>query len=106
DPFEIYLKKSLEGIRGDHRVFYLDSGEQALVAAGLLANRFKQNVDADERDVPSNQYQDLDSYFEVGVFGGARRSNLGRHDAGDIVHADMSPVITSGDRMPLEDVTN
>ncbi len=106
DPFEVHLKKSLEGIRGDHRVFYLDSGEQALVAAGLLANRFKQNVDANVRDVPSNQYQDLDSYFEVGVFGGARRSNLDQNAAGDIVHADMSPVITSGDRMSYEGVTN
>lgn len=106
DPFEKYLKKSLEGIRGDHRVFYLDSGEQALVAAGLLANRFSQNVNANERDVQSSQYQDLDSYFEVGVFGGARRSNLDQNASGDIVHADMSPVITSGDRLSQEDVTN
>jgi hypothetical protein len=104
DAFEKYLTKTLSGVHGDHRVFYLDSGEQALVMAGILANRFQQQATAQSPDVGLSDYQNLDSYFEVGIFGGARRSNLREQTGGSVVHADMSPVITSGNRKSQQEI--
>ena len=120
DHFEKHLRAELGAIRGDHRVFYLDSGEQALVAAGLLANRYRVGVEAAELaahggadenasklagenaavadNVAPSGYQDLNSYFEIGVFGGAGRSNLTQDPNGQIIHADLSPVVTTGNR--------
>jgi hypothetical protein len=51
--------------------------------------------------VASSKYISKNPYFEIGVYGGDRRSNLVKdttvdESEGTIVHADLSPVITSG----------
>lgn len=99
DSFESMLAKKLNP--ADYRVFYLDSGEQALITAGILANRFQKGKDESDKVVAKSQYISHNPYFEVGVFGGDRRSNLERDDiGGTIVHADLSPVVTSGITAP------
>jgi hypothetical protein len=85
----------------DYRIFYMDSGEQALITAGILANRFLQGADETTNNVAKSTYVSRNPYFEVGVFGGDRRSNLDKVDVdGEIVHSDLSPVITSGRTTP------
>ena len=82
-------------------MYYLDSGEQALITAGMLANRFQKGKDETDTSVAKSNYISHNPYFEIGVFGGDKRSNLERDDSnGKIVHADLSPVITSGRTTP------
>jgi hypothetical protein len=85
----------------DYRIFYMDSGEQALITAGILANRFQKNADETTDKVAKSTYINRNPYFEVGVYKGDRRSNLENDNAnGTIVHSDLSPVITSGRTTP------
>lgn len=97
----------------DYRIFYLDSGEQALISAGILANRFDKGADessknfnelfpADPTRVAKSKYARLNPYFEISAFGGDSRSNLEHVTNGSesVVHADLSPVITSGITAP------
>ncbi len=102
DDTDAYEKKVVSKLgAADYRIFYLDSGEQALIVAGLLANRFSQGKDHQETNVPKSPYISRNPYFEVGVFNGDTRSNLEQVDSGaKIVHGDLSPVITSGIRAP------
>ncbi|SEQ89838.1 hypothetical protein SAMN05421690_100354 [Nitrosomonas sp. Nm51] len=101
DTDDLYEKKVISKLNAaDYRVFYLDSGEQALVAAGILANRFQQGKDESDTKVEKSEYISKNPYFEIGVFGGDRRSNLEKSDTGKIVHADLSPVITEGRTTP------
>ncbi|KAA2239054.1 hypothetical protein F0L74_22855 [Chitinophaga agrisoli] len=93
---DVYEKKVVSKLGAtDYRMFYLDSGEQALIVAGLLANRFTQGKDHAETNVPASPYISRNPYFEIGVFNGDSRSNLRQVDSGaKIVHGDLSPVIT------------
>ena len=102
DTGNVYEQKVLSKLGAtDHRIFYLDSGEQALIVAGMLANRFQQGKDETDKNVPKSLYVNRNPYFEIGVFGGDRRSNLENDDVnGKIVHADLSPVITEGITRP------
>lgn len=104
DTNDVYEKKVISKLSAtDYRVFYLDSGEQALVIAGMLANRFQQGKDESNSRVSRSQYISKNPYFEIGVFGGDRRSNLEKDESGNsgkIVHADLSPVITEGRTRP------
>lgn len=85
----------------DYRIFYMDSGEQALITAGILANRFQKNADETTSRVPKSTYINRNPYFEIGVYKGDKRSNLENDDVnGTIVHSDLSPVITSGRTTP------
>ena len=76
-----------------------------MIVAGMLANRFQQGADENTTRVLSSKYINKNPYFEVGVYGGDRRSNLEKNDTGKIVHADLSPVITEGrtDPKPLSE---
>lgn len=95
DPFEKMMRSKLNPT--DYRVFYLDSGEQALITAGILANRFQKGKDESDVGVAKSKYISRNPYFEIGLFKGDKRSNLEHDDlAGTIVHADLSPVITDG----------
>lgn len=98
DTYEKRLASKFSGL--DYRVFYLDSGEQALVTAGILANRFDKGKDASDTRVAKSDYINRNPYFEISVFGGDKRSNLQSSGTGNIVHADLSPVITSGRTTP------
>ncbi|GJL75634.1 hypothetical protein [Nitrosomonas sp.] len=101
DTSDVYEQKVISKLSAtDYRVFYLDSGEQALVAAGILANRFQKDKDESDTKVSTSEYISKNPYFEIGVFGGDRRSNLEKSDTGKIVHADLSPVITEGRTTP------
>ena len=99
DAYEKRIASKFSGL--DYRVYYLDSGEQALITAGMLANRFQKGKDETDTRVAKSNYISHNPYFEIGVFGGDKRSNLERDDSnGKIVHADLSPVITSGRTTP------
>lgn len=99
DDYEKKVVAKLNAV--DYRLFYLDSGEQSLITAGILANRFKQGKDEADTNVPTSKYVSINPYFEIGLYGGAGRSNLERDDnTGKIVHADLSPVITEGRTTP------
>ncbi|MCW5618353.1 MAG: hypothetical protein KIS65_03960, partial [Nitrosomonas sp.] len=50
--------------------------------------------------VRKSKYISRNPYFEIGVFGGDKRSNLEKDTSGKIVHADLSPVITAGITAP------
>ncbi len=104
DTGDAYEQKIISKLSAtDHRVFYLDSGEQALVVAGILANRFQEGKDEASSGVNKSKYISRNPYFEIGVFKGDERSNLEKDEtgtAGKIVHADMSPVITEGITVP------
>lgn len=100
DVYEKHLASKFSGL--DYRVYYLDSGEQALVTAGILANRFEKGKDetSTNRTTEKSKYVSHNPYFEIGVFGGAGRSNLEEDPSGKIVHVDLSPVITSSRTTP------
>lgn len=101
DSNDVYEKRVASKFSGlDYRVYYLDSGEQALVTAGILANRFEKRKDETDNRVPKSNYISHNPYFEIGVFKGDSRSNLKNDPSGKIVHADLSPVITSGRTTP------
>lgn len=104
DTEDVYEKKIISKLSAtDYRVFYLDSGEQALVVAGILANRFQKGKDENDRIVSKSKYISKNPYFEIGVYGGDKRSNLEKDETGNsgkIVHADLSPVITEGRTTP------
>ncbi|WP_323816493.1 DUF4157 domain-containing protein [Cellvibrio sp. NN19] len=101
DSNDVYEKRVASKFSGlDYRVYYLDSGEQALVTAGILANRFENNKDENDTGVGKSGYISHNPYFEIGVFKGDARSNLKKDPSGKIVHADLSPVITSGRNTP------
>ncbi|SEW44869.1 hypothetical protein SAMN05428988_5881 [Chitinophaga sp. YR573] len=80
----------------DYRIYYLDSGEQALITAGILANRFDKKAAPTGATVAKSNYISRNPYFEVEGGKGAMRSNLNKDDTNaTVVHADMSPAITS-----------
>lgn len=101
DTGDVYEQKVISKLSAtDYRIFYLDSGEQALIAAGILANRFQEGADETSTGVRKSKYISRNPYFEIGVFGGDKRSNLEKDTSGKIVHADLSPVITEGITAP------
>ncbi|HEY8401164.1 MAG TPA: hypothetical protein VIK89_07880, partial [Cytophagaceae bacterium] len=101
DVYEKKLKSILNPT--DYRIYYLDSGEQALITAGILANRFQQGKDETDIDVPGSCYYNINPYFEIGEFNGDKRSNLKKdnnNNTSKIVHTDLSPVITKDRTTP------
>ncbi|WP_166507353.1 DUF4157 domain-containing protein [Nostoc sp. 106C] len=101
DDTDVYEKNVISKLTAtDYRVFYLDSGEQALITAGILANRFQKHTDENTKNVEKSEYINKNPYFEISVFGGDKRSNLTSNASGNIVHSDLSPVITEGITAP------